>query len=412
MRILMLTDFYRPFTGGVELHVEHLSRSLVERGHEVTVATHHIQGEERVETISGVHVHRFDSLSGRSRRLHSNCHRPWAPPAPDPGLVRQLNSLIADVQPDIVHGHDWFERSYLPLKRKTGPAFVTTLHYYTLSCAKKNLLFKDGICSGPALSKCAGCAGAHYGTVKGPLVYAANRVFARLERRLTDATIAVSRATAAGNGIDADDPSCFVVPNFLTPASNSDDDAAQFVAQLPNSPFLLFAGDLRSAKGIDVLFAAYKLLSNPPPVVLIGSAGDSALEALPPGVSIHGEWPNVAVRAAWRRCLFGVVPSVWSEPFGIVLLECMEAGRPVIASRIGGIPDVVDDGITGDMVTPGDPASLAAAIQRLVDDPSRRERMGIAAKKRSALFTAEAVVPRIESVYAYAIAQRTTRKAL
>lgn len=78
-----------------------------------------------------------------------------------------------------------------------------------------------------------------------------------------------------------------------------------------------------------------------------------------------------------------VVPSVWHEPFGLVAVEAMAAGRAVVASRTGGLADIVLDGKTGLLVTPGDAAALAGALSRLLDDPGERARMGKAGRARA-----------------------------
>jgi glycosyltransferase involved in cell wall biosynthesis len=110
-------------------------------------------------------------------------------------------------------------------------------------------------------------------------------------------------------------------------------------------------------------------------------------------------WPNTAVMQAWRRCLFGLVPSVWPEPFGIVVLEAMAASRPVIASRIGGLTDLVADGETGLVVAPGDALALRGAMARLLNEGGLRATMGQAARRRLVEFQASTIVPRIERVY-------------
>lgn len=74
-------------------------------------------------------------------------------------------------------------------------------------------------------------------------------------------------------------------------------------------------------------------------------------------------------------------------------------GRPVIASRIGGLPDIVVDGETGLLVDPGDELVLRQSMRHLLDDPVLRERMGVRAKQRVGEFQASTVVPRIEQVY-------------
>ena len=144
MRVLLVTDFYWPYLGGVEQHVRSLAHSLTRRGHHVTVAT--LTGKDLAdeEDDDGVQVRRLRSVSQRMPWLFSSPERPWAPPLPDPAITWQLRKLIVADPPDIVHGHDWLARSFMPLRRwaerKYGTRFVSSLHYYTISCAKKNLM--------------------------------------------------------------------------------------------------------------------------------------------------------------------------------------------------------------------------------------------------------------------------------
>jgi D-inositol-3-phosphate glycosyltransferase len=94
-----------------------------------------------------------------------------------------------------------------------------------------------------------------------------------------------------------------------------------------------------------------------------------------------------------------------------VALEAMSAGVAVLASRVGGIPEAVLDGETGVLVSPGDPVALADALDRLMDDPATRERLGAAGRERVPMFTAPAVLPRYEAAYERARELRRARAA-
>src|SRR5262249_39679415 len=143
---------------------------------------------------------------------HQN--RPWAPPVPDPAAARALRRIVEERRPDVIHGHDWLARSLLPLPSHSPP-LVTTLHYYTLTCPKKDLLRHGQACPGPTLARCLPCAGRHYGAMTGTLTTLGAFAGRRMETRDTDAFISVSCATAAGNRI-GHAPHHYVVPNFLT----------------------------------------------------------------------------------------------------------------------------------------------------------------------------------------------------
>jgi len=103
-----------------------------------------------------------------------------------------------------------------------------------------------------------------------------------------------------------------------------------------------------------------------------------------------------------------VCPSVWDEPFGMVNVEAMAAGLPVLASRVGGIPEAVVDGETGLLVPPGDASALAASLSALIDDPERRHRMGEAARARAQDFTWQATALRVHELYESILEGRRT----
>jgi glycosyltransferase involved in cell wall biosynthesis len=395
----MVSDFYPPFLGGVEVLVSSLSRELVRRGHEVAVATLSAPGLPAGEVDDGVRVHRLRSSTQRAGRLFASEARPWAPPAPDPGAVAGLRAVLAAERPDVVHGHDWLARSYLPLhRRRRGPGLAMSLHYFTLSCPKKNLMHDGAPCSGPALGKCLLCAGRHYGAAKATAVVLGQQAFSRAEAALVDLFLPVSEATAAGNGLTGSGRPYEVVPNFVREPGDASVHEA-LLAALPAEPFLLFVGDVRADKGIHVLLEAYARLADPPPLVLVGKVWPQT-PPVPAGVALLRDWPNAAVREAMRRCLALVAPSVWPEPFGIVVAEALAAGRPVVASAIGGIPEIVRDGREGLLVAAGDPAALAAALERVARDEGERERLAAGARARSATYAADAIVPRFEAAYA------------
>jgi glycosyltransferase involved in cell wall biosynthesis len=81
------------------------------------------------------------------------------------------------------------------------------------------------------------------------------------------------------------------------------------------------------------------------------------------------------VDALLHRADVFVHPATWEEAFGLTLVEAMASARPVIASRVGGIPEIVEDGVSGRLVTPGDPVALRAALDELVSSPELRERL-------------------------------------
>jgi glycosyltransferase involved in cell wall biosynthesis len=343
--------------------------------------------------------------------LFSSAERPWAPPVPDPAITLQLRRLIIEDPPDIVHGHDWLSRSFLPLRRwsakKFGTRFVSSLHYYTLSCAKKNLMRTETVdgrrtetpCSGPGAAKCIACASRHYGVATGTVTAAMNVVGALAERHGASKIIAVSAATARGNGLSPGEGRTAVVPNFIANDVTAEGPDPTLIDTLPKDDFIVFVGDLRPMKGLDVLLDAYRTASTSMPLVLIGKSWPDTPTALPDGVTVHDRWPNASVMEAFRRSAIAVVPSVWAEPFGIVVIEAMAGGAAVVASAVGGIPEIIEHGVSGLLVAPADAVALGHALSTLIAEPERRRSLGEAARRRAADFTAARVVPRIEQEY-------------
>ena len=119
-----------------------------------------------------------------------------------------------------------------------------------------------------------------------------------------------------------------------------------------------------------------------------------------PGAIAAGYLRGSALRDQYQRASVVVVPSIWPEPCPTVALEAMACGRPVVGSRIGGIPDLVEDGHSGLLVEPGDPVSLADALAAVLDDRRFRLRLAAGALARAAQFDTAAVVPQIENIYA------------
>jgi glycosyltransferase involved in cell wall biosynthesis len=403
MRVMLVAQWFPPLIGGEERHVLHLGQELVQRGHQVSVVTLLQPGLLESEEVDGIRVHRIRGTIQRIDRLFLDTNRTSAAPIPDPELVAGFRRILADERPDVIHAHNWLVHSFLPLKRLSGVPLVVTLHDFSLVCARKDYMF-HGVadCSGPGFSKCLRCAGRHYGIAKGIATVAGTWAMGPLERAGVDRFIAVSRSVAEGNRLDVSRVAYSIIPNFIPERDGGSLFPSPEVPGLPDEPFLLYVGAISRVKGVPVLLRAYAGLDPRPPLVLIGYPGadtGAILRDLPAGAVFLESQPHWAVLEAWRRSLLGIVPSVCRDASPTVVLEAMAAGTPIVASRIGGIPDLVEGGVNGILVDPGDAHALRAALARVIDDRALAEQLAAAGLERVRAFTAGAVVPRIEEVY-------------
>ena len=180
-------------------------------------------------------------------------------------------------------------------------------------------------------------------------------------------------------------------------------------------PYVLFVGRISEQKGIFPLLEAARAFPPDVELVLCAASPDTpelaarlaAAVAERPRVRwINAMLPHDDVVALYSHATVFVCPSVY-EPFGLINLEAMACGTAVVASRVGGIPEVVVDGETGVLVPPGEPEPLAAAVRALAADPDLAARLGRAGRRRvEAAFSWERIAERTLAVYGDAMADR------
>jgi glycosyltransferase involved in cell wall biosynthesis len=411
LRILFISDFYPPVIGGLERYVQLLARQLARRGHQVAVATLVHRDSPAFEDDEGVRVYRLKAWSRVLAPFYESAERRFHPTVPDPGVVASMRGVLAREQPEIVHAQGWMLYSFLPLTSEDGPRLLVGLHDYGLVCVKKTYTHKGGFCDGPAYGKCLACASGQYGAVKAlgltSGLFLSGRMHRRVDRWIansrTVAEVSSQRPLGATETID-------VVPAVVPDGAAEAAACAGRPAFLPpTDSYLLFVGALGRHKGLDVLLEAWASLSSRPHLVLIGTTRGDTPGRFPPGVTVALDVPHRHVMAAWARCLVAVVPSVWPEPFGQVAAEAMACGRPVVASAVGGLRDIVVHGETGLLVPPGDSVALRSAVEELLADEARRARMGEAGRRRAQRFMVSVVADRLERIYEEDLGRKAER---
>jgi glycogen synthase len=378
MKALLLTNEYPPNVyGGAGMHVAELTRHL--RGLiSLEVRTFGDQHEEadgwRVRGYSPAH----DQPPGDERLR----------PAWD-AFARDLAMAVDPSDADLVHCHTWYTHlgGLLVQKANSIPLVITVHSLEPLRPWKREQLG-----GGYDLSS----------WVERTALEAADAVIAVSQGTRDDVlrhfAVEPERVRIIHNGIDAE----FFAPDPAT-------DALARHGVDPTQPYVLFVGRITRQKGIVHLVRAIRQLDPEIGVVLAAGQPDTpelAAEVEAGVTAAQRERPNVTwipemlsreeIRQVYSHAAIFVCPSVY-EPFGITNLEAMACERPVVATAVGGIPEVVVDGETGVLVpveflpdepmTPRDPerlaGNLASAINALMADPERRARMGAAGRRRA-----------------------------
>jgi len=367
LNILHVYKDYFPILGGIENHVRLLAEGQATQGHDVTVLVTHPASARTTQAVeNGVTVIRAGRLATVASTPLSLA-LPWQ-------LSRQ--------QPDIVHLHFPYpvgEVSQWVLRR--GRATVLSYH--------SDIVRQAGIL----------------------------RFYRPLLRRVlaaVDAIIVGSPPMRRSAYLADHQAKLHLIPygialaHFQAQPADSELAAARarYLASQP-SPILLFVGRLRYYKGLDTLIRALPEIPGRLLVVGVGPmAGEWRSLAQEIGVAERVSWLGEVSDADLPMLyhladLFVLPASHPSEAFGLVQVEAMAAGVPVICTELGtGTSYVNQDGVTGRVVPPRDPAALAAAIRELLADPARRSAMAAAARSRvAAKFSQPVMVERVLTAY-------------
>ena len=360
MRIALVCPYAWDDPGGVQVHVRELALRLADRGHHVIALA---PVRDRADERWVVPV-------GRPVDIPYNASN--APIDPRPWSRRRVRAVLDSFGPDVVHVHEPLSPSTSMWATLVSPVpVVATFH----SGASRSKLFD---LAAPALR--------------------------RVARRLA-VRIAVSEA-AASFAADRIGGTFEIVPNGVDVARFAD----AVAADLGSGTKLLFVGRLDERKGFPTAVAAFEALASDRPelgLVVVGDgpdrgAADGLAPALRERVSFLGSVPNRDLPPIYAACDLYLGASVGGESFGIVLVEAMAAGLPVIASDIAGYDEVVRDGVDGLLVPARDGAALAAAAARVLDDPALAARLGEAGRARAGSFDWAIVAGRLEELYARA----------
>jgi alpha-maltose-1-phosphate synthase len=371
LKVALLTREYPPEVyGGAGVHVEYLARALAP----LVDLTVHCQGAPRDTAVA---------------------HEPW--PALHDQVLRvfsaDLSMADAVAGAGLVHSHTWYANlaGHLASLHYGIPHVVTAHSLEPLRPWKAEQLG-----GGYALSSWAERVAV---TSAAAVIAVSDGMASDIRAAYPD--ISPERIRVIRNGIDT-----------IEYAPDAGTDVLVKHGVDLSRPYVIFVGRITRQKGLPVLLRAAAMLDPSAQLVLCAGAADTAelrgevsdlvagLRASRSGVIwIPDMLPRPEIVQLLTHALAFVCPSVY-EPLGIVNLEAMACGTAVVASRVGGIPEVVDGGVTGLLVPPDDPASLADALNALLRDPGRAEAFGLAGRERAVTsFSWDSVAARTVALY-------------
>jgi len=381
VRILITIDHWG-LIGGSERYATAIAGALIARGHDVRV----LAGAAAGETLEDVPCDVVPAYSD---------------PRAD---VRELVEVVRKARPDLVLVLAIRSTPVFRALLDLGPPVVRFVQDHTLFCPSLNKIHEDqSNCVKPLGLECLkryylgkGCIGFKPVMHRQPWRDGFTGVWKHLKgvalARRTAATFVASeymREELLRAGFAPDSVS--VLPLFTDSgkvAASDEDLPADLRAWLAGDerPMLLTPARLvLPDKGVDYLLTALSKVRSPFRAVLAGTGPHEAYlkekaqgEGLGERVWFTGWLGGAALEALYARARLVVFPSMWNEPFGLVGIESMAHGIPVVAFRVGGVPEWLRDGENGVSVPRGDTQAMAEAIDALLDDPERCRRLGAA----------------------------------
>ena len=362
MKILLCHNYYQQ-RGGEDESFEAEARALEEFGHEVVRYTRH-----------------NDAITDMGR-LEVAAKTLW-----NADSYADLRHLIRRERPAVMHCANTFpliSPAAYTAARAEGVPVVQSLRNYRLLCPAA-LFLRDG-------KVCEDCLGK---SVPWPAV---RHSCYRDSRAATTVVASLAMIQRASGTWRRDVSLFFTLTEFARRKFVEGGLPPDRIAVKPNcvnpdpgvgggrGGYAVFAGRLSAEKGIDTLLAAWQRLARPVPLKIVGDGPLAeqvkAAAAANPNIEYLGRRPLAELLDVIGGAACLVMPSVWYETFGRTIIEAYAKGTPVVASRLGAMAELVDEGRTGLLFEAGNAADLAAAVDRLLADPAALAQMRQAARR-------------------------------
>ncbi|MCS7127883.1 MAG: glycosyltransferase family 4 protein [Sulfolobales archaeon] len=380
MKIALVSDWYYPKIGGVASHMHNLAVKLKERGHQVSIVTNNrLTGKEEELRKRGVDLLKVSGVIDPVFNVNLTYSLKSS---------KELTKFLEDF--DVIHSHHAFtplSLKSLKAGRELEKAALLTTH--SISLAYDSRLWDVIGLTIPLFSE----------YLKYPhRVIAVSKAAEAFIRHFTNIPISV-----IPNGVDT---------SVFRPVRNKDAVKAKF--GVSGKDVVLYVGRMSYRKGPHVLLNAFASIDNDKAVLVMVGSGDmlpflrvqTKFLGIEDKVVFMGHVPDEILPEVYRMGDIFVMPSITSEAFGAVILEAMASGLPIVATAVGGIPEILEESDAGLLVTSGNELKLKEAILTLLSNSYLRDLYGENGRKTvEEKYSWDKIIPKIESLYKEVISE-------
>lgn len=393
MKICYISSFYPPLIfGGAEIYVKRISEKLVQHNHEVVVITTNsvVSVKPSVEEKNGVKIYRIHPLNIYA--IYNTLSKPamlkpiwYAIDLFNLHSYLIIRNILKKEKPDIVHIHNFkgFSFAFSAVKKLNLP-LVFTMHDYFLECLQENLIRNCGkICNSR------------------PLLC---RIYAEIQRYLKDNKPDVVTAPSQFVIDTLKKEGFFEMVRTMKLPLGIELDNIEKIKKNYESIDILFVGRLNRYKGVNILIDAFKQIKRKNIHLHIVGAGKDTEEFKKiagdhSNITFYGFVSESKLIELYKKASVTVVPSTWYETFGIVIIESFKYSTPVIASNIGGFPELIENGYNGYLFEAGNADELKKLLEDVIDNPNELKRLSDNASISARKYGIEEHTKRLTKLY-------------